>query len=332
MLERNLVAICMLVFFVSNAEAFRKCIRQSHNPLLMSADNSHYQSPAHTIAHQAPVETAAIEGPNEDDGPQENQEGNNGGKVESYHIESPPEISDQKPEESQEESKPADNTGQDIQLEYLPGGRSGSGTTTRYWDCCKPSCGWPKNGIDSAGTSRITSPVLACNAQNEHLSSDGVESGCNGGSAFMCIDQTPMIINKDLAYGFAAVKFSDDQSTFCCSCFELTFPSLGGKRMIVQLTNTGGMEKNNFDIAIPGGGLGEKDGCSNQFGGYNGGDRWGGIKEDKANCEYLNDPDMIKGCQFRWDWMGGSSNPTVEYKEVKCPAEIVARTGCDRVY
>ncbi len=22
--------------------------------------------------------------------------------------------------------------------------QSGDGKTTRYWDCCKPSCGWPK--------------------------------------------------------------------------------------------------------------------------------------------------------------------------------------------
>lgn len=36
---------------------------------------------------------------------------------------------------------------------------SSNGVTTRYWDCCKPSCGWP-------GKASVTNPVKTCDAGN----------------------------------------------------------------------------------------------------------------------------------------------------------------------
>lgn len=42
-------------------------------------------------------------------------------------------------------------------------GQSGSGKTTRYWDCCKPSCAW-------SGKAAVSHPVNTCNANNQVLS------------------------------------------------------------------------------------------------------------------------------------------------------------------
>ncbi|KAI4219998.1 MAG: hypothetical protein LQ349_008201, partial [Xanthoria aureola] len=105
---------------------------------------------------------------------------------------------------------------------------SGSGTTTRY---CT---------------------VKTCDINDKPLA-NGVtaQSGCqNGGTSFMCSDQSPWAINDNLAYGFAAVTASNPT---CCQCYKLTFTSDGpikGKTMIVQATNTGNdVSGTQFDLA-----------------------------------------------------------------------------------
>ena len=62
-------------------------------------------------------------------------------------------------------------------LAGLANAQSGSGKTTRYWDCCKTSCAW-------SGKADVTSPVGTCDASNNHLSDVDAKSGCDGGSAF----------------------------------------------------------------------------------------------------------------------------------------------------
>ena len=135
--------------------------------------------------------------------------------------------------------------------------QSGSGTTTRYWyfhclppdhlsnvprDCCKPSCAWSMSGI--------TSPVKTCDVSDQPLTNTNAQSGCAGGTAYMCSNQSPWAINDTLAYGFAAVSASNPS---CCSCYQLTFTStiLSGKKMIVQATNTGSdVGSTQFDLAV----------------------------------------------------------------------------------
>ena len=77
-----------------------------------------------------------------------------------------------------------------------------------------------------------------------------------------------MVIDNDTSYGYAAVKLAGNQeSGWCCACYELTFTSgpVKGKRMVVQATNTGGdLGDNHFDLAIPGGGVGQFNGCASQ--------------------------------------------------------------------
>ncbi|KAI9719454.1 MAG: hypothetical protein M1812_003525 [Candelaria pacifica] len=204
-------------------------------------------------------------------------------------------------------------------------GASGSGTTTRYWDCCKGSCAW-------SGKAPVTAPVKTCDKDNNPLSDANAKSGCEaGGNAYMCADQSPWAVSDTLAYGFAAVNVAGQtERDWCCSCYKLTFTSdsMKGKQMIVQATNTGGdLGGNQFDIAIPGGGVGVFNACSDQYGAPpNGwGKQYGGI--DTNTCSSM--PACLQpGCNWRFDWF--ADNPSVDFEQVACPAEIVAKTGCGR--
>jgi hypothetical protein len=90
-----------------------------------------------------------------------------------------------------------------------------TGKTTRYWDCCKPSCGW-------SGKASVNSPVKSCDKSDNPLSDMAAKNGCeSGGSAYMCTGQSPWAINDNLAYGFAAAKLSGlGESNWCCACYE----------------------------------------------------------------------------------------------------------------
>jgi hypothetical protein len=126
---------------------------------------------------------------------------------------------------------------------------SGNGVTTRYWDCCKPSCGWPKKGNSA-------NPVQTCDKGDKALNDGGnTKSGCDsGGNAFMCSSQSPWAVNATTAYGWAAVNIAGGtESSWCCACYELTFTSgpVSGKKLVVQATNTGGdLGSNHFDLAV----------------------------------------------------------------------------------
>ncbi|KAJ8663728.1 hypothetical protein O0I10_000977 [Lichtheimia ornata] len=209
----------------------------------------------------------------------------------------------------------------------ISGGASGEGHTTRYWDCCKASCSWP----DKAD---VDSPVKTCAADGIKLVDANEQSGCNGGSGYMCNDNQPWAVNDDLAYGFAATALSGKgESETCCSCYELTFTSgeVKGKRMVVQSTNTGGdLSGNQFDLQIPGGGVGIFNGCQSQWNApANGwGERYGGISS-ASQCDDL--PKHLQaGCEWRFNWFKNADNPSVTFKEVTCPAEIVKKSGCSR--
>lgn len=162
------------------------------------------------------------------------------------------------------------------------------------------------------------------------------QNGCGGGPSYMCADQQPWVFNNSFAYGFAAAAISGkDEKQWCCACYHLKFTDglAKGKEMIVQVTNTGGdlhADKNHFDLQIPGGGVGIFNGCEKQYKApKNGwGDQYGGV-HSKAECGQLPN-DLKKGCQWRFDWFNGADNPNMQFKRVKCPKEILAKTGCKR--
>jgi hypothetical protein len=125
-----------------------------------------------------------------------------------------------------------------------------SGTTTRYWDCCKPSCAWP----GKANLAVRSNPVQIYDINNNPISDPNVASGCGGGTAYQYSNESPWVVNDNLAYGYAAVNIEEGlEASWCCTCYELTFTSgpVTGKKMIIQATNTGGdLARNQFNLSV----------------------------------------------------------------------------------
>ena len=223
-------------------------------------------------------------------------------------------------------------------------GGGGSGWATRYWDCCKPSCSWQEN----AGGK------LSRQCTNKGRTNDtnwGNGSVCDGrGSAMTCISQIPFTVSgcNDMGFAFAAVPASNGGQ--CGKCFQLTFTGAGhysstnsntsaikGKKLIIMVTNVGhDVEQGQFDIMIPGGGVGAFNGCSSMgWGGQ--GEQYGGLLSDcekennydaasyqeclknKCNSVFSNDSDAKKGCLFLAEFMHAAGNPEHNYVEVECP-------------
>lgn len=111
-----------------------------------------------------------------------------------------------------------------------------------------------------------------------------------------------------MAYGFAAASIvGSTEGGWCCACYELTFTSgpVAGKKMVVQITNTGddlgpeGKKQNHFDLLMPGGGVGLFNGCAPQWNAPSEGwgVRYGGVSS-LAQCSQL--PSALQpGCKWR---------------------------------
>lgn len=228
-----------------------------------------------------------------------------------------------------------------------------NGWASRYWDCCKPACGWKANVPGSS------TPLSSCSAQNQSLGSDyDARNACEqGGSAHMCHGFSPWAVSDTLAYGFAAVNKGD----FCGRCYQLQFTgtsntaandpgsqSLVGKTLIVQAINNGGVGSDQFDLLIPGGGVGDFDACSSQWGTTDLGERYGGFylacqKQNNfdharskacaaAKCQsvFNGKPVLLEGCNWFLNWFNAPDNPQLVYKEVPCPEAITAKSGLRR--
>ncbi|KAF5387026.1 hypothetical protein D9615_002061 [Tricholomella constricta] len=144
-----------------------------------------------------------------------------------------------------------------------------AGTTTTTWDCCEPACGYTSNL--SAGA---RGPVRSCNKTNGPAAA-GAQNACftQGGQAFSCSSYQPIIISNTLSYGFAG--HGNTATATCCKCYQFMWTSgaAAGKSMIVQAINAGGITDTDFDIYTPGGGVGDYNGCTAQYGAPSGG--WG---------------------------------------------------------
>lgn len=99
--------------------------------------------------------------------------------------------------------------------------------------------------------------------------------------------------------------------------------------MVVQITNTGAdLGKNQFDLALPGAGVGYYNGCERQFHSpHDGwGRRYGGVST-KAECNQL--PRALQaGCRWRFEFLKGVPIPDVKFTEVECPAAIINISKC----
>jgi hypothetical protein len=203
-----------------------------------------------------------------------------------------------------------------------------NGVTTRYWDCCKASCGW-------SGKASVTNPAKTCARDGITQVDVNAQSGCNGGSAYMCNNQQPWSVSDTLSYGYAAAYITGQrESNWCCACYSLIFTTgpVAGKELVVQVTNTGGdLGENHFDLQMPGGGVGLFDGCSRQFptvSKSSWGQQYGGVGQ-RSDCAKL--PKVLQsGCFWRFDWFKNADNPKMTFKEVPCPAALTANTQCVR--
>lgn len=200
-----------------------------------------------------------------------------------------------------------------------------SGVTTRYWDCCKPSCGW-------WGKAPFTKPVIACDSQDSPVAYS-TQSACQPkGGAYTCSNQRPFQIARNLSLGFAAVRLrGKSEADWCCKCYRLRFldPLLKDKEMIVQATNTGwDLSDNHFDIAMPGGGQGMFQGCSKQFVNYKGGVLYGGVSSS-TEC-YGLPKQFVQSCLWRFEWFMNANNPNIIFKEEVCPQILTSITKCQR--
>ena len=246
-------------------------------------------------------------------------------------------------------SSKANNSGTSVELKYVQGGRSGKGWATRYWDCCKPHCSWPEHAHGNYSKQ--------CTNKGTKESTDwGGGSVCSGGGLMTCTSQIPIIVNDSLAYAFAAVPAADGGS--CGKCYALAFDGRGkyerktnhmkleGKILVVMATNIGGdVQQGQFDVMIPGGGVGLFNGCSSMGWGKQG-EQYGGLlseceKEvgtagnlltkrkdclaEKCAKSFANDEKAKEGCMFLATWMEAAGNPTHNYREVECPAALKAQ-------
>ncbi|HEY4187118.1 MAG TPA: hypothetical protein VGP07_18730 [Polyangia bacterium] len=219
-----------------------------------------------------------------------------------------------------------------------------SGGTTawasRYWDCCKPACGWK-------GNVRSGNPMTSCNEQNMSLSDANVVNACQtagSNSAYMCWSGVPWSVSDTLSYGFAAAS---GNNYTCGRCFQAQFTgsghsgspanSLNGKTMIVQVINNGGVQADQFDLLIPGGGVGALNACSAQWGTSDLGAQYGGFLAgcngsascvmQKCSTVFANKPDLMAGCNWFLGWFAAADNPAFVYKQIACPAAITQKSG-----
>jgi hypothetical protein len=210
----------------------------------------------------------------------------------------------------------------------------------------------------------ISAFVESPNVSQYWFGYEGTKSGCqDGGVAYTCFDHAPYAVCDSLAYGYAAVPASDSK---CGKCFQVEFDGgthngsdqvkethklLKGKIMIVLASNIGGdVAAGQFDLLIPGGGVGQFNGCSKQWGVTDEnlfGATYGGLLTscqsslgydataskyetcvtEKCNALFGSNTKLtrlLEGCLWFAQWMHAADNPTFTYKEVECPQELTS--------
>ncbi|MBN1612553.1 MAG: hypothetical protein JW940_38340 [Polyangiaceae bacterium] len=239
----------------------------------------------------------------------------------------------------------ASNTGGSGAGPTLPPIQGGlNGWASRYWDCCKPHCGWTANVPGGK-------PLSACDVNNQSLGGNyDAKNGCeSGGQAFMCYGFAPWAASDTVSYGFAAFN-----GVACGTCFQIQFTGdshnggsdsgaagIKDKQMVVQVINIGGIEASQFDLLIPGGGVGAMNGCSTQWSGAPLGAQYGGYLSecsgsnrgqcvlDKCQAAFgaSGREDLMEGCRWFVEWFNAADNPNLVYKQTTCPEAITSKSG-----
>ena len=261
-----------------------------------------------------------------------------------------------------------------------------NGWNSRYWDACKPHCAWISNGqegkTDTTSEESYQKGMTTarnCNIHDVEVPTFTVGSGANVywfgyegtnnacGNAkekgvFTCTDMAPIAVNDSLSYAYVAGPGSQ---TTCGKCFHLqyngsfkdasannaakeTHKALKGKHMVVMTSNIGhDVERGQFDLMVPGGGVGAFDALSVQVSGQNveWGAGFGGFLtacqgkhgydntlevyqqcvRDMCDAAFGNAgfPNLLRGCHWFADWFMAADNPTYNWEEVECPQYLI---------
>jgi hypothetical protein len=215
--------------------------------------------------------------------------------------------------------------GVDCSTQGLPNVTGGNGYATRYWDCCQTHCSqFDGHRCGKDGTSNT----------------GDTSSACSGGGSFACYDQSPHAVNDCLSYGYIAKANPN-----CGGCYRIQFTGEGqysatdvgskllkGKQMIVKVSNTGGdVAQNQFDLMIPGGGVGQFNACSNQWGTSDLGAQYGGFLTEctgahatkmecvRTECMKIPAGKARDGCLWFVDWFQVADNPKFTSQATDCP-------------
>jgi hypothetical protein len=186
--------------------------------------------------------------------------------------------------------------------------------------------------------------MQSCSKDNGRLSGYDTQSACSGGSAYMCWDFAPWSVSDSVSYGFAAFN-----GVPCGTCYQIQFTGgshngraescapLNGKQIFVQVINTGGIASNQFDLLIPGGGVGDFNACSSQWGVSDLGATYGGFLsgcngdktcvQNKCSTVFSSKPSLKAGCDWFTGWFNAADNPALKYKKVSCPSELSSKSG-----
>jgi Glycosyl hydrolase family 45 len=216
-----------------------------------------------------------------------------------------------------------------------------NGWASRYWDCCKPACGW-------TGNTNGRNPIKSCSESDQTLSDNNATNACqSGGTAYMCWGDAPWAVGDDLAYGFAAASAGN---YVCGRCYHIQFDGsthnggaqsgsagLSSKHMIVQIINNGGVAADQFDLLIPGGGVGALNACTAQWGTSDLGAQYGGFLagcngdtgcvQQKCQTVFSGKPDLLAGCAWFLGWFNAADNPNFTYTQIACPSDITNKSG-----
>lgn len=199
--------------------------------------------------------------------------------------------------------------------------------------------------------------MKSCDKNDNDLGATDQPNSCehdgeSGG--FTCHSMAAWSCSSGVSYGFAAVN-----GVSCGTCFQLEFTgsshnapndpgssAIAGKTMIVMATNIGNIGQGQFDLLIPGGGVGQHNGCAGQWdiGNAELGEQYGGFlpacKQQNPNnhegvkscmrnkCQSVFGTrgltQLYDGCMWFVDWFQVADNPNFRYQQVSCPAELNA--------
>ena len=203
---------------------------------------------------------------------------------------------------------------------------------------------------------------------------EGTRSACGDEKekgVFTCTDMAPIAVNDTLAYAYVA----GTADSRCGKCYHLqydghfkhemennppkaTHKALKGKHLVVMASNIGNdvaggeadLPAGQFDLMVPGGGVGAFDALSTQVNkgaGFNWGAGFGGFLTEcqkNTNCgtegslecyqTCIKDmcdaafgdaglPNLLRGCHWFADWFMAADNPTYYIEEVECPQYLI---------